>query len=42
MKIEGIGDNITVTCKECRKAGLKNDYAKGKKCPDKGWKQEYL
>lgn len=42
VKIEGTGDNVTVTCKECQKVGLKNDYAKGMKSPGQGWKREYL
>lgn len=39
---EGSGDDMVVICKQCQKAGLSNDYAKGKKCPGKGWKREYL
>ena len=29
-------------CRECRAAGLKNDFALGKVRPAKGWKKEYL
>ncbi|XP_070551357.1 uncharacterized protein [Ptychodera flava] len=32
----------TVTCEICRRASAKDDFAVGKKCPDKGWKKEYL
>ena len=39
---KGTGDNMVVVCKLCQKARLGNNYAKGKKCPGKGWKREYL
>ena len=29
-------------CRECRAAGMKNDFAIGKLRPAKGWKKEYL
>ncbi|XP_070549713.1 uncharacterized protein [Ptychodera flava] len=32
----------TVTCEICRRASAKDNFAVGKKCPDKGWKKEYL
>ena len=42
LLMEGTGEDITVYCRDCKKAGLTNDFAKGKKTPGKGWKKEYL
>ena len=30
MNVKGTGDNVTITCKECQKAGLKSVYAREK------------
>ena len=42
VSVEGTGEDITVFCKDCKRAGLCNDFAVGKKRPGKGWKKEYL
>ena len=40
--MEGTGEDITVYCRDCKRANLSNDFARGKKRPGKGWKKEYL
>ena len=35
LLMEGTGEDITVYCRDCKKAGLTNDFAKGKKTPGK-------
>ena len=36
------GENEVKYCKDCRQAGLKNEFAHGKPRPPRGWKKEYL
>ena len=43
IEIEGEGtESELLYCRECKMAGLKNDFACGKSRPPKGWKKEYL
>ena len=39
---EGEGEGEVVFCRDCRKAGLRDEFALGKIRPPKGWKKEYL
>ena len=42
LTVEGTGEDITVYCRDCKRAKLSNEFAKGKKRPSSGWKKEYL
>ena len=42
VEIRDDGDEEKLYCRECRAAGMKNDFAIGKVRPAKGWKKEYL
>lgn len=42
LEVEGTGEDITVFCRDCKKAKLTNEFSKGKKRPCSGWKKEYL
>ena len=36
------GAKEVIYCSDCRQAGLKNEFARGKARPPRGWKKEYL
>ena len=36
------GEKEVIYCSDCRQAGLKNEFARGKARPPRGWKKEYL
>ena len=42
LLVEGTEKDITVFCRDCRRANLSNNFTKGKKQPGKEWKKEYF
>ena len=42
LLVESTEKDITVFCRDCRRANLSNNFTKGKKQPGKGWKKEYF